>query len=297
MRLSYYHESRNFGDMLNPYIFPRLLPGYFDDDSRELFLGIGTILGHPLEFPEARRVIVFSSGYAMGDEKTYGSPPKLDGRYEIVCVRGPLTVESLGLPMEKAVADGALLLKYLDLPKTERKHAFAYMPHHVSEGMYQWWEHIAQQAGMAFISPQQPVEQVIRQIQQTEVLITEAMHGAIVADVLRVPWIGVRAYEHINVFKWRDWGLSLGMDVVLQTLPSLFNRRKREDMLAESLPSQIRSLQPLGERFLAYRQQWLRKPSVVKRLQVLKRVPPQLSPSEHLNARSEQLYNALKTLT
>jgi succinoglycan biosynthesis protein ExoV len=38
------------------------------------------------------------------------------------------------------------------------------------------------------------------------------MHGAILADTLRVPWIPVITSPIINVFKWRDWTMSLGLD-------------------------------------------------------------------------------------
>ena len=41
---------------------------------------------------------------------------------------------------------------------------------------------------------------------------TEALHGAIVADALRVPWIAVKLFDHIIEFKWRDWCRSLGLN-------------------------------------------------------------------------------------
>ncbi len=38
------------------------------------------------------------------------------------------------------------------------------------------------------------------------------MHGAIVADALRVPWLSVSSGPQINRFKWRDWCDSLALD-------------------------------------------------------------------------------------
>jgi len=55
------------------------------------------------------------------------------------------------------------------------------------------------------------VQKTLTAIQQSRLLIAEAMHGAIVADALRVPWIPIRFHKHILPFKWRDWCASLNM--------------------------------------------------------------------------------------
>lgn len=82
------------------------------------------------------------------------------------------------------------------------------MPHWTSEFLFDW-EKLCADIGINYISPALDVKQVIKQISETETLITEAMHGAIVADALRVPWIPVRAYNFINRFKWSDWCASI----------------------------------------------------------------------------------------
>lgn len=296
MQLVYYKETSNFGDLLNPLIFNQLLPGFFDEDPKEQFLGIGTILGQEQGTKKTKKLIVYSSGYAIGDVFTYGKAPVLDKRYEILCVRGPLTAKVLGIDEKLAVADGALLLKYLPIPSVPKTLSYSYMPHHVSEGMYELWEERVEEAGMNFISPAQPVNAIIEQIQQSEVLITEAMHGAIVADVFRVPWIGVRAYEHINRFKWDDWGQSMKIDVKLHAMPSLFSKRKLSEMTSEAFQNGAKPLQSIGERALKWRQQWIREPLTVRRLKKLKKVRPQLSRNSVLNDKSQQLLDILQTL-
>jgi succinoglycan biosynthesis protein ExoV len=65
---------------------------------------------------------------------------------------------------------------------------------------------------MIYIDPHGSVEEVLRSIASAEVLFTEAMHGAILADTLRIPWVPVQAYKHICGFKWRDWCQSLALD-------------------------------------------------------------------------------------
>lgn len=47
MKLIYYKENSNFGDALNPLIFQKLLPDFFNDDSDIAFIGIGSLLGQP----------------------------------------------------------------------------------------------------------------------------------------------------------------------------------------------------------------------------------------------------------
>jgi succinoglycan biosynthesis protein ExoV len=62
------------------------------------------------------------------------------------------------------------------------------------------------------VDPCWPVEQVLAAIGQTKVLLAEAMHGAIVADALGIPWIPIITSPRILTFKWRDWCSSLGLD-------------------------------------------------------------------------------------
>jgi succinoglycan biosynthesis protein ExoV len=68
------------------------------------------------------------------------------------------------------------------------------------------------------------VEEVLAQIQQTELLLAEAMHGAIVADALRVPWIAIRLYGNFLEFKWQDWTQSLKLPLKVTALPPIFSR-------------------------------------------------------------------------
>jgi len=66
------------------------------------------------------------------------------------------------------------------------------------------------------------VEKVLSEIQQSEVLLAEAMHGAIVADALRVPWVAVRMYSQFLDFKWNDWSQSINVPLTVATIPPVF---------------------------------------------------------------------------
>jgi succinoglycan biosynthesis protein ExoV len=45
------------------------------------------------------------------------------------------------------------------------------------------------------------------------------MHGAILADAFRVPWIAVSSSRSINSFKWNDWARSLGVTYAPKHIP------------------------------------------------------------------------------
>lgn len=203
--------ERNFGDELGPWLWERLLPGAFDEDGDQLFVGIGTLLNNRL--PRASRIVVFGSGVGYGD-----APPARDPSWSIYCLRGPLSAQVLQVSPSLAITDpGALVQRFFPTPDDRQvKHRFSYMPH--------WryacddWERVCESIGFGYIDPRRGVDEVLAAIRQTGVLIAEAMHGAIVADALRVPWIPVRSARAILDFKWRDWCASLGLDYAPQRI-------------------------------------------------------------------------------
>ena len=208
MKLTYYTGSvPNFGDALNPWLWPRLLPeGFLDGDESELFLGIGSILWDHYE--QSSRKIVMGSGYGG-----YADAPNVhDGTWEVVFVRGPRTASYLELPPEKAICDSAVLLRALELPPPADNIGVAFMPHYHSFSRGDWGM-VCRRAGIRLIDPRDPVDKVLSEIRGARVLITEAMHGAIVADALRTPWIAALPIHAENQGKWLDWSEALGVDL------------------------------------------------------------------------------------
>lgn len=217
MKLYYYRDRLgNFGDDLNPWLWPRLLPaGTLDDDAGALFLGIGTILG--------RSVPTAPTKWVMGSGTGYSQVPPLDDRWRFVCVRGPMTARALGLAPELAATDPAAFL-HREPGLTGRPRAgAAFMPHHVSVAQFDW-RALCADAGLAYVDPGASVDATLATLAGAEVVITESLHGAIVADALRIPWIPVVCYDHILAFKWQDWAASLGLEYAPQRLPPLSDR-------------------------------------------------------------------------
>ncbi|WP_299106670.1 polysaccharide pyruvyl transferase family protein [uncultured Winogradskyella sp.] len=201
-----YHKGQNFGDALNPFIFENYLGDNFSETGDVKLIGIGTILG--LKKIEALK-IVFSSGATKGNDGTYGKAPLIDESYDVFCVRGPKTAELLGINNSYAVCDGAYLLNDFYDFSVKKKYKYAYMPHHKSEDMYRELKKVFADLGIKFISPADPYKKVLKELAQSEKVITDAMHGAIVADAFRVPWIPTKGYPFINDFKWGDFTSSM----------------------------------------------------------------------------------------
>ena len=202
----------NFGDELNLHVWPALLPqGFLDEDEDELFVGIGSIIGSHL--PAKSRKFVMGSGYAG----YMGLPDVHDGSWDIRFVRGPNTAKTLKIDPNLSICDSAILLRAMELPAPAKNVGVAFMPHYESLERGNWAE-ACRYAGITLIDATEPVEKVLSQIRGARLLVTEAMHGAIVADALRTPWVGARPIYGGHHKKWLDWAGALDIDVRLNTL-------------------------------------------------------------------------------
>ena len=208
MKLTYFRcNIPNFGDDLNAWIWPRLLEdGFLDEDDSELFVGIGSIIYD--NYPAEARKIVVGSGYGG-----YTPPPDVhDGSWEFAFVRGPRTADRLGIPRDAAITDGAILLRAVELPPAGPESPVVFIPHFQSLDRGNW-EETCGIAGIRFVDPSSDVETVLAAIRGAKLVITESMHGAIVADALRTPWIAVTPIAPVHRFKWTDWADSLDIDL------------------------------------------------------------------------------------
>ncbi len=78
------------------------------------------------------------------------------------------------------------------------------MPHFESAARGAW-QRAADLAGVTLIDPRDPPLEILSQIARCRVLLSEALHGIIVADAMRVPWVAIRPLARIHRPKWRDW--------------------------------------------------------------------------------------------
>jgi succinoglycan biosynthesis protein ExoV len=211
MKIHFYKDSAgNFGDDLNDWIWKKLLPNdlskFFDDETT--FLGIGSILDTGV--PKSKRLIVLGSGYA------YSDPAVIDDRWKIYFVRGPLTARALEIDQKLALTDGAILGTPLYQSPDKTQDQVSFMPHHRNAKLA--WKQICDDLEIQYISPDEGVDEVLDKISRSKHIITEAMHGAIVADAMRIPWTPVFTCGGINLFKWRDWSSSMDIEIFPESL-------------------------------------------------------------------------------
>ncbi len=230
MKLSYYklpNGERNFGDNLNPWIWDQLIPDVLDNDESVAFVGIGSLIndGLPYRTRHASKRVIFGTGVGYG--KT--TEVKLDESYRIYCLRGSLSAKALGVEEDLGVTDGAVLIRRVYQNNVKKNYRFSYIPHYELAG--KGWENVCKELGFGYIDPRWTVEEVLSAISKTEVLLCEAMHGAIVADALRVPWIPVATNSTILSFKWQDWCSSIGVEYKPNYIERLQNPKEKQDLL------------------------------------------------------------------
>src|SRR5277367_5111952 len=93
------------------------------------------------------------------------------------------------------------------------------MPH-VDNACDGAWQSAAVEAGLHYLDPRRPVEETLAGLLSAEKVVTEAMHGAIVSDALRVPWVAMRPLFKVHRPKWQDWAESLDLTLRPIALPA-----------------------------------------------------------------------------
>ncbi|TCZ52270.1 polysaccharide pyruvyl transferase family protein [Roseicella aquatilis] len=215
MQLVYYRRKRvpNFGDDLNAVLWQGLAPDLFDDDPEVGFVGIGTIIGMPCG--EVGHLHVFSSG--VGYEQFEAWRGK---QVEYWCVRGPISSRMLGLPEDRAITDGAILTPLVDgFPKAAMGGAGTVIIPHFQTLDHPGWPEVATLTGYELLDPRSDPRSIIARIAAAKLVLTESLHGAILADTYGIPWIAFATSKNLGITKWVDWTLSLGLPFDLTMIP------------------------------------------------------------------------------
>ncbi len=206
----------NFGDELNTLLWPALLPDFFDGNPDARFLGIGSIMDRRHDGPGVK--LVAGSGYGG-----YEGRPGLDPSWVIHWVRGPHTARFLGLDPQLGLGDPAALVPQALGVRRGPGLDIGFIPHFESAARGAWGQ-AADLAGLRMIDPRDPPERILAAMVSCRLIISEALHGIIVADALRIPWIPIRPLVRIHRWKWSDWSASLGTVPRFAILPASSRR-------------------------------------------------------------------------
>lgn len=216
--ISYNSKNGNVGDDLNDWLWPKIFGEQFLTNQPDTaFLGIGSILIRDSDFVKQAntfsRKIIFGTGVRSINEFI-----ELDESWDLYFLRGPFGSLKLKNDPSNFISDGAyfimLLDEYQQYLKTPKKYPISFIPYFQSIDIIDW-KKICDVLGWHLILPTEDVESFISQVAASEQVISEAMHGAIFADILRVPWKRFRFYAHIyegeqvSEFKWNDWLFSI----------------------------------------------------------------------------------------
>ena len=292
--------SANVGDELNEWIWPALLGDV--QQKGAAVLGVGTLLNEHFcrRVADARKILVMGSGAG------YGPVPALDERWSFHAVRGQRTARALGLDPDRAVADSAYLLASLDWASLRQPHGeVVVVPHHRSL-RYVDWQQICERAGARFVSPLLPAAQFMTAVAGARLVLTEAMHGAILADIVRVPWQGFAFGGQFNTDKWLDWAEMFDLDPQVRALPGFYD----PDRFSEDRPLRYhvgKVLKVHLSRIGLGREKWKRMtlPSfrahtagsrLAQQLRALAQAPGMLSTDAVLALRVDQLYERVDQL-
>jgi len=197
--------KNNFGDNLNDIIFDRLgvtnKIAFKKTNLQNLppntYLGLGTLLTNKLR----SKTTVCGSGV---DGNSVPSVPQ-----DYLFVRGKLSAQKLGISQDYALGDTAYFLTEFiqSLAADKKTRKIGVIPH---------WQ--TNYTGADAIPVTLPVDEFIYRVSECEYIHAEAMHGAICADILRIPFTPVVLGRNFNHTKWLDWASVL-------EIPLEFNSR------------------------------------------------------------------------
>lgn len=212
----------NVGDALNTWLWPKLIPELDTLDQHGTLFGIGSILDERLNSPGPKYIL--GSG---ARRRNPGIDVKTDLR--VFAVRGPLTAAALELEPSLAIIDPAsMIARHYRTPASAHREV-GIVPYFSSP--HGPWNIIAERLGYRLISPHLGVDEFLFELSQCKFVITEAMHGAILADGLRIPWRPIRANclaleGPTSTYKWTDWCQSVDVPFVPVDLPALWDMPK-----------------------------------------------------------------------
>jgi hypothetical protein len=204
--------EKNFGDLVTPYLIEKIT-GHHAINVSNLNLGSVNVLcstGSILHGLQCGNYTVWGSGFIEPLAASQAHP-------KVHVLRGPLSGEvaaDLGWESPGKYGDPALLLPLLlpadaHIGNVRTTGKIVVIPHYALLDATK-----SLHPDVCIVSPMQDVEQVVPSIANAELVVSSSLHGLIVAQAYRRPWVWLR--DHRNAlyggdFKFHDFFSSLGI--------------------------------------------------------------------------------------
>jgi len=205
MKLFWWKEMNNFGDMLSPLICRYMGAEPVWTDKSPKVLAVGSILGLAREGD-----VIWGSGLRR-------TPTSLPKDLTIKAVRGPLTAEYLrkkGYDVPEVYSDPALLLPLFYTPVKLGGGGTVVIPHFHDRELHKWalsWE-----LPVVDVICDDPLK-VVDAICAADFVITSSLHVLIVAESYGIP--AALTYCGEPRFKYQDYFASTGRSDLTQYIP------------------------------------------------------------------------------
>jgi pyruvyltransferase len=199
-------DGNNFGDVICPTIIKSLTGENVEYSSENgSLLSIGSILF--IDHPEPK--VVWGAGAINETQVAHRI-----SEYEILSVRGPKTrkrVNDLGIYCPEKYGDPAILLPYLFEDEIEEDIEVSIMPHWIDLKDVKNMKGI-KKLNINVIDIRSPIDNVIKEIKRSKMLITSSLHGVIVGEAFEKDTRFVRFGNKLTggYFKFEDYYNSTG---------------------------------------------------------------------------------------
>lgn len=198
---SYWWDLKeNFGDLIGPWVLEELTARpVYNTIGRANASGALMTVGSLITHMQRPGMTIWGSGLIAPLNEDMTKRLKSLQPEAILAVRGKLTrsqiIENLGWEVPEVYGDPALLMPYLFEPEKSSsvRHRFAVIPHYSHKHILAP-KHIESLGGYA-INVQQPAEIVVDEIAKSDVVISTSLHGVILAQAYKIPWVWLRVTD------------------------------------------------------------------------------------------------------
>lgn len=216
----------NFGETLNTIMWKKIFPEYFFTTKPYIALSVlnSAIFGQFLRKEYTNVIFGSGSGYVSENPQDI-----INAKNNIwMFVRGPLTSDITGC---KYITDAGVLSKTcMDLKLEEPKYITFINHLSMKVDMNEISKTLREENELYnSIEVGEPVEDVIKTLKNTKLLLSSSLHAAVIADAMGVPWIPINYQPSYGkpapgmgmcYFKWKDWAYSLNVSDMQFSKPS-----------------------------------------------------------------------------